>query len=137
MTAPDRELLEALLLEVRGLRADLARRRGGSDPEADARLVSALAASAGSHVFGAVDVIRHAGVDPDLRAALDGAGAQTTNQVGLLLRRLHGLTVDGFRIVGLKRDAHGRMWQVVPGVGGRPTYRVVTRAATTGRISAR
>ena len=114
MTPVDRELLELVLAEVRGLRADLARRRDGHDPAADGRLVLALVAAAGSRAFAAPDVLRHAAVDSQLHAALQALGLQTARQVGHALRRVVGRDLAGFSVQRIGRDERGALWSIGP-----------------------
>lgn len=112
MLTTDRELLELVLLEVRGLRADLARRRGGRDQAADARLVHALAGRIGGSAFTAAEVVRHGAVDGELQAALEAAGLVDGRLVGATLRRLRDRAIDGYVVRSIGREADGAIWCV-------------------------
>jgi hypothetical protein len=116
VTPADRALLERLAADVAAVRALLERRR--PDPEGDARLVHALASTAGSRVFAAPDVLRRARVDPALGKLLEAGGVRTSRQIGQALRRCRDRDLGGFTVERIKRDERGAMWSIRPTVSG-------------------
>jgi len=107
------EVLRDLLIEVRGLRADLAPRHPISTlNRADrARLAALLPALAG--VYGSAPFVARDVVDADAPAALrlvaDGLDAQ---QLGSLFARAGGQVVDGFLVERSGDELHRRLWCV-------------------------
>jgi hypothetical protein len=105
-----------LTLEVRGLRADEARRRV-SRREHDRRddllgmLVSQLV---GDRVFLATEVLALASAHPQLRNALTSANASSGKRLGHLLARLEGREIDGgLQILRLGAHRGGVLWRFV------------------------
>lgn len=108
------ELLQALLVEVRGLRADWQqhprRRRTLSRADRDqlARLLPVLAASQGSELFTTAELL--AAPSPALQLALDGLAARP---LGRLLRRAVGIPIDGLLVQADGSEAHRTLWRIV------------------------
>lgn len=95
--------LAALEARVRVL--EDARRR--HDPDRDARLLGALAASLGSVAFTAKDLRLRARQDPALREALDGAKGRA---IGAWLRRLHRKPTGPYALRQVVRVGGGWYW---------------------------
>ena len=112
------ELLDvgrALLVEVRGLRADWqqqhSRRRtlSRADREQLARLLPVIATIKGSELFTTSELL--AEPSPALQLALDGLAAR---QLGRLLRRAVGVPLDGGLLVQADgSEAHRTLWRIV------------------------
>jgi hypothetical protein len=102
-------LLAELIVEVKGLRADLARDRDRPCQSDDARFMVTMAASVQGHVFSIRELRAHALVDPDLQRAI---GALTNQQLGKRLRDLAGRDVGGLVVTRVTRDEHGVVWAV-------------------------
>jgi hypothetical protein len=111
------ELLRALVGEVRGLRADLARQQSsGTGREVDERhaaLLVAIVEAVGDHEFSSVELVRHAAaVGGNLRAALDALHASTPRRLGKCLKRIEGSDCGGFAIERIGEDGSGAIWRV-------------------------
>jgi hypothetical protein len=103
------------LLEARLARLEAVLAASGPRDAADARLLRAvLTATAGTR-FTAAECVRHARVTPALEAALedaDIAGDGAVIQLGLLLRRLAGTTVDEWQLEPTRaKDRDGRIYR--------------------------
>ena len=86
--------------------------RGPRD-DADRRLVLAILESVGDRPFTCTDVVQHAQLaDSGLRDALLGADVDTARDLGALLRRLHGITVDGVRVDRVDASRAGAVWSL-------------------------
>jgi len=85
--------------------ADLERARGPRDGE-DLALLEQLIVSTSGLLFGALDLQRHASVDPALAEALAGACLQTPGEIGAWLRDRKG-GHDGIAVQRI-----GRRWKV-------------------------
>lgn len=110
----DRDLLETLVLEVRALRADLARPgngRGARD-QADRDLIPAIARAVGARGFSSRELVDHARVDRTFAAALEPTDTETPREVGKLLARLEGCLVGGFTLARVDADRDGLVWQL-------------------------
>jgi hypothetical protein len=83
----------------------LERGRGGY-AGADLALLHVLASSTQALPFRAADLFRHAAVDDELRAALDGAFIDTVASLGCWLRRMAGSRE------GVTVERRGRRWRV-------------------------
>jgi hypothetical protein len=94
-------------------RLDLAFTPTGVIPKSctdDARFLAAIAASVHGHAFSARELVNHATVDRELRAALDGV--TSAKRIGKRLHRLAGQDVGGFRLCRVDRDRDGTIWSV-------------------------
>ena len=117
-------MLRALVAEVRGLRADLARDRRPSHLTHEA-LLPVLARAVKDNAFSAREVMQHAAlVDGDLRAALHAADLRSARQLGKWFRTIEGQTLTGLRLDRLGADNQGVIWRVSyshthPDAGGR------------------
>ncbi len=80
----------------------------------DVELMAAIASRVGGAVFSARELLAHATVDRELRAALRRHG--TVQQVGLRLRAIADRPLAGFVLCRVARDEHGILWglQVAP-----------------------
>jgi hypothetical protein len=81
------------------------RRRSVVDRVADVRLLGAIAATLGSTVFGAADLV--ALPDAEIRAVLNGLDARRTRA---WLRRLSRQTTAPFAVRRVGRDGAGAPW---------------------------
>ena len=113
--APDVERrLDVLEAEVRTLRNDLARVvRLKPDPVSDAAFLMAVAAAIQGRTFSARELVNHATVDSELRAAL--RGVTSARRIGKRLHRLADRTVGGLRLIRVDRDRDGTIWCVQVG----------------------
>ncbi len=83
------------------------------DPDRDEKLLAAVAFSIGARPFTARELRQCAASDPELQAALDGAGVR---RLGCWLRRLARHDgAAGYRLVRVKRFNSGQAWVVVTG----------------------
>jgi hypothetical protein len=113
-----RELLELLLVEIRGLRADLANRREAprvvtEDRQILAAVLPAIATAVGDRLFTVSELQRHARLAEfgSLRAAIERAGGG--NRLGRLLKRAAGYDVGGLRVEHIGEDRDGLVFTVV------------------------
>lgn len=106
MTGAELQLLEALLTEIRGLRADLrATRRQPIDP---ATLLATIAQCAGDRNFTAAELVRHSRYAKPLAELL---GGMPPKKIGKLLRQIEGQDFSGYRIVRLALVRDGVLWR--------------------------
>jgi NAD(P)-dependent dehydrogenase (short-subunit alcohol dehydrogenase family) len=94
-------------------RLDLTFNPAGLFPQSgtdDARFLAAIAASVHGHAFSARELVNHATVDPELRAALDGV--TSAKRVGKRLHRLADRNVGGLTLRRVDRDRDGTIWIV-------------------------
>jgi hypothetical protein len=113
----DGPTLAVLAREIAALRARVALleqrdRPTPHDPEADARLIQAIAAVVGGSVFSVQDLRALARRDTDLRAALHGCSRRA---IGVWLRRLRDQPCGSFVLRREGRDASGAMWSLYVG----------------------
>jgi hypothetical protein len=105
------DLLRELVTEVRALRADLAesRRRAPSLSRVDharlARLLPAVAGALGSELFTVAELTA-----PAVQLVVDGL---TPRQVGRLLRRAVGVSIDGLVVERVGHENHSTLWRIV------------------------
>jgi hypothetical protein len=107
-----------LSLQVRGWRADQARRRAvGEQDDRDAVLGALVAELVGDAAFSAADVIvmARATKGSELRYALASAGAVTGRKLGHLLSRLEARRdrSDGIHFIRIGADREGVVWRVL------------------------
>jgi hypothetical protein len=104
-------LIETLIAEVRGLRADLARDRRPSrglsraDRDRLSRLLPALAGCFGSEPFTVADAFGH----PAVRVVTAGLAAPACGQ---LLQRARGVPVAGYVVEYDATELHRRVWRL-------------------------
>jgi hypothetical protein len=60
--------------------------------------------------FSARELVNHAAVDAELRAAL--GGITSPRKIGRRLHRLAGLDIGGYRLGKVDRDSAGTLWAV-------------------------
>jgi hypothetical protein len=107
------EVIADLALEVRGWRADQARRRTTSSrDERDALLLLVITQMFAADTFQAGEVIARASDSAVLRQALDAAGAVNAKKLGHCLERLERRDVDGAQIFRLGKNNKGIIWRV-------------------------
>ncbi|HXG88274.1 MAG TPA: hypothetical protein VNJ02_08070 [Vicinamibacterales bacterium] len=109
------DVLDGLRAEVAALTARVAGLEARVGPPADAgddaRFLTAIAESTLRHyTFSARELVNHATVDPELRAAL--GGVTSAKRVGKRLHRLAGHLVGGYRLCRVDRDLNGTIWIV-------------------------
>lgn len=104
-------LLEAILAELRGIRAAVERGRAPRD-EADAAVLLAIREAIADRPFTAGELIRHAAINLELHAALTSADITGAVDAGTLFRRLQGVDVRGLRIEHLGKSRDGVTWRV-------------------------
>ncbi|MBA3885696.1 MAG: hypothetical protein H0X67_08175 [Acidobacteria bacterium] len=114
MSNPLAARIEALEGDMRALRTALdalmAMRSPGPRDRADVALVGALAVSTRGLSYTTAAVWRHRAVDAALADALRAADIDSPRQLGRLLRRSEGRTVDGVRIARVGTDREGIIW---------------------------
>lgn len=107
--------LAEILGELRGLRADQAAARAPR-AEADAELLRAVADAMQQRTFAAwevVDLARDAGMQlARLRAALETTRAMDPQRLGLVLKRLAGVNLEGLMVVRKGENRDGALWAV-------------------------
>jgi hypothetical protein len=109
-------LLTELVVEMRGLRADIAGRQRGRLARKDHDLLAALLpivhAAVGFRAFSVRELREHAEspVGSTLHAALTSAGGP--NKVGRLLMRGAGFVIDGYVVECVGEDRDGLTWLV-------------------------
>lgn len=107
-------LLEQLVAEVRGLRADLARDRrplshlSRDDRERLARILPAVGGALGSDLFTARELVEHR--SPALRVALHALNAK---QLGRLLQRAEGRPLGAFIVQRDGVEVGAVLWRLV------------------------
>jgi hypothetical protein len=111
------ELLRVLVVEVRGLRADLAAARGTADP-ADARLLLAIIDGVGDRPIRASDVSNAAKLKASLSAALLGADVENPKQLGIRLGHLEANPIDGVVVERVRKRSKTQVWRVRRTVSG-------------------
>ena len=105
-------LLEVLIAEVRGLRADLARDRRPSrelsraDRDRLSRVLPAIAGALGSEEFVVNELFERAAVQLVL-------GTLTSVQVGRLLQRAVGVPIAGYVVERGAFEVGRRLWRVM------------------------
>jgi hypothetical protein len=104
------EVLHQILVELKALRADLARDRDLPCHPDDAQFLAIVAAAVADRVFNASELRNHALVDEALRCALGNLSVQ---QVGIKLRALAGRDIGGHVVRRVGRDGDGVLWEVV------------------------
>lgn len=98
-------------IEQRLARVEAIVAASGPRDEADAALLHVLCDCTRDHAFTASEVLTHARLAPRLAAALENADIDGTIQLGLLLRRLVGATVDELLLVATPtRTRDGRVY---------------------------
>lgn len=112
-------LVEILIDELRGLRADMRRERpttstlSRGDRERLARLLPAIAGALGSTEFASRDL--RADV-PALRVALRGVSVKS---IGRLLSRAEGIPIDGWVVERYGTEINVTLWRVLASVSNR------------------
>jgi hypothetical protein len=87
-------------------------RRGARDA-ADRALLVAIAESIGDRRFMSAELMHHATtIAPALHEALRAADVQDAHELGVLFRRLHGVTIDGMRVERTDTTRDGVRWCV-------------------------
>ena len=100
-------LLRALLDEVRGLRADLA--RPGRRPRIT--LLAVIATAVQGRAFSATEVFSHAQVNDGLATALDAAGITTARALGRYLANMESRVEGRVRVLRIGEDRDGLIWR--------------------------
>jgi hypothetical protein len=100
------ERLEAIVVSLQDQRA----RRPRPDPEADGRLLSAVARTLVAAVFSVADLLDSS--DTELRGVIGSADARA---LGSWLRRLHRQPVAPYRLRRGDRDSGGTLWVLEAG----------------------
>ena len=103
-----------LTLEVRGWRADQARRQAASTRDGpDALLVLLLKQVYRDRTFQVYEVMARSAELPELREALERAGAETGKKLGNLCDRVEGRDMGGAHIIRLGANSKGVIWRVM------------------------
>jgi hypothetical protein len=113
-----RRLLEELVLEVRGLRADLAALAGaprGDGDGAAAALLAAIYGSVADRIFSAGDLLIHSKLP--IGEAIDVAivasiGIANARRLGKLFARIEGRNLGGYVCRRVSSDGAGIAWSV-------------------------
>jgi hypothetical protein len=90
-------------------------RRRAARPMAavDASLLTALQPFVGVE-FTTAEIVRHAGIDPDLAAALRACDLSTAQRLGKRLQqRLQGRVFEGLTVERIGQCAEGALWTIV------------------------
>jgi hypothetical protein len=118
MTAPlrSRDPLADLRAEVARQRVEFERRLAALEQQqqqktpSDSALLSAIALAVQGAVFSAKELVDHAAVDANLRAAI---GPVSARRLGKRLRSLVETPIDGLVLHRVGRDGGGAIWSVV------------------------
>ena len=103
-----------LVIEVRGWRADQARRRAASEQDdRDAILGVLIAELVGDDVFTARDLMVRGVEHVGLQRAMVSAGASNARRLGHLLVRLEARRGDGLHFLRIGADRSGTLWRVL------------------------
>jgi hypothetical protein len=87
----------------------------------DVLVVAAIVSAALENTFTSRELWRHAGVHPALREALDAGFIDNPVALGLLLRRMRGVLVDGHCLERTSDvDREGIVWRLVRRCEGEP-----------------
>ena len=107
--------VEDLTLEVRGWRADQARRRAANEQDGrDALLGVLIARIVADQPFSASDIMARAVQHLELGQALAFAGVSNGRKLGHLLVRLGGRGIDGgIHFVRIGTDRGAALWKVL------------------------
>jgi hypothetical protein len=121
------ELLTALLDEMRAVRRLLEEARRPEPGEARyAELVRAIAATARERVFSSAELIQHAEVATELRAAIVSAiGSLNARKLGRALRRVEGTDIAGLVVARVGADSGGVSWRIRVSGAQNPETRAV------------
>jgi hypothetical protein len=84
----------------------------GGAGDRDRALLEAIAHAVGGRAFSAVELIKHAVVDGNFRAALEAARIANPRQLGKRLRKA-SFTVSAGRLEKIGKDAAGIVWSFV------------------------
>lgn len=104
------QLLEELLAEVRGLRADLCELRRKSEPPVKpGDLITAIAECVGDSEFTTTDLVHHARYAEPMREKLSG---MSPKKIGRLFRKIEGQDFDGLCISRIGDDRDGVLWRI-------------------------
>jgi hypothetical protein len=98
---------------VKGLRADLAARRGPAPDAADEALLRAISEVVEHRYFSAAELVEHSALDvaAQLREAIAGRNAR---KLGWALKRLEGRAIGGLVLYRTgDEDRGGLVWKVV------------------------
>jgi len=112
-------LLHALLTEVQGLRADLARQGLAAPQPRGANLqdlIDAIAFAVGDRLFTAGELASFAATVPPerLRDVLHAAGGTNPRKIGKLLHRMSKQEFVGWRVSRMAIERGGIVWKVEP-----------------------
>lgn len=105
------ELLHEVLERQQRIEQLLESRRAPRDAS-DRDVLNALAASTIGHRFTAAEVFRHAAVVPTLAAALVAADIDNARQLGRLLKRMAGATVEEMQLEVVGEDREGLVYRL-------------------------
>jgi hypothetical protein len=105
------EVMRELVAEVKGLRADLAARRGPTPDAQDEELLRVIAEHVEHRVFSAAELVAHAALESavQLREVLRGRNAR---KLGRVLMRLEGRALNGLVLYRNGEDRNGLVWRV-------------------------
>ena len=95
--------------QVAELETELAELRHRQREHRDAEWVRSLAVTIGSACFSSGDLMRHARINPELAAALEGMSAR---QIGKRLAALSGRALGNVRLDRVLRNSAGCMWEI-------------------------
>ena len=107
--------LAAVIARVEAIeqwRAEVQGSRGARDAD-DRALLVAIAESIGDRRFTSGELIHHATIAPALHEALRAADVQEPHELGVLFRRLQGITIDGMRVERTDDSRAGAVWRVL------------------------
>ena len=106
--------VEDLVLEVRQLRADQARRRAATEHDDREAVLGALIAElVGDDIFTARDLVMRGVKHVRLQRALTCAGASNARRLGHLLVRLAAHRGGGLHFLKIGADRSGTLWRVL------------------------
>jgi hypothetical protein len=136
-------LLELILAEVRGLRADLAasvprpRKPIAAYDRNDAELLRAIASTSEGRKFSVsellerVELVEDRAADRRLRQAIVAAlGTVDGRRLGQLLRRVEGADIEQLRVVRVGENRDGIAWRIATSAGFKPADTVASSAHT-------
>jgi hypothetical protein len=107
----DATTLDAMLIELRAIRALLECGRGARD-DADRDLLRTVREAIGPRTFTSIDLVAYAATDPPLAAALLACDLATAHDVGIWCRRMVGVLMHGLRLTRAGASRSGALWGV-------------------------
>jgi hypothetical protein len=109
LAVSDRDLLQAILVELRGLHGKFDALTNRDERLKPALLLAAIADAAGDRLFTTRELVHHADYAEPLRAVING---KTPKALGRIFRQIENQNFDGLCIKGLGPSRDGVLWRV-------------------------